>query len=271
MAGADVRAMVFATTCDAMRRGAEIGMDERIPRFLFHVPATWQGPGAHGQYREELKRLGRFLERLGGSAPSAATLSEQMQRYEEGRENLLACREFQTSRGHAEEVARFHSTGEVACGEPATARAKTAIPLLLLGSPLREDDLHLLDLLDRAGGWVAVDGTEFGEREWPRRFDRRRMKEDAFEEMADAYFGHIPAIFRRPNSRFFEWLGEEVRRTPAKGIVFAAHPWCDLWRAELPRIREAGGLPVLAIGLAGEGLADGALTTRIQAFMEMIG
>ena len=67
LAGPDIRALVFATTCDPMRRAAEIGLDGQIPRFLFHVPATWQTPAAHGLYRAELKRLGRFLERLGGT------------------------------------------------------------------------------------------------------------------------------------------------------------------------------------------------------------
>ena len=141
---------------------------------------------------------------------------------------------------------------------------------MLLGSPLRKDDLHLIDLVDRSGGWVAIDATEFGEREWPRRFDRRRMGEDAFDELADAYFGHIPAIFRRPNRRFFEWLAAAPKRTPVRGVLFVAHAWCDLWRAELSRIRSACGLPVLSINLAGDGAVDGAWTTRIQAFLEML-
>lgn len=270
LAGPDVRALVFATTCDPMRRGTEIGADDRIPRFLFHVPATWQTPEAHGLYRSELKRLGKFLERLGGRTPSPAALAEQMDRYEAGREELLGRREILSSRTHAEEMARFHATGEVPSAAPASSRAPRAVPLMLLGSPLREDDLHLLDLVDRAGGRVAVDATESGEREWPRRFDRRRMKEDAFEELADAYFGHIPAIFRRPNGGFFEWLAATRNRTPVRGIVFAAHPWCDLWRAELPRIREVCARPVLSLHLAGEGNAEGAWTTRIQAFLEML-
>ena len=270
MAGPDIRAMVFATTCDPMRRGVEIGADESIPRFLFHVPATWQTPEAHGLYQSELKRLGKFLERLGGRAPASAELLEQMERFEAGREILLGRRETRLSRAHAEEMDRFHATGEVPSAAPASSRSPAAIPLMLLGSPLRADDLHLLDLLDRAGGWVAVDATESGEREWPRRFDRRRMKEDAFDELADAYFGHIPAVFRRPNSQFFEWLAAARNRTPVRGIVFVAHPWCDLWHAELPRIREACALPVLSISLAGERAADEAWTTRIQAFLEML-
>ena len=270
LAGPDVRAMVFATTCDPMRRGAEIGVDEGVPRFLFHVPATWQTPEAHGLYRDELKRLGRFLERLGGTSPVPAELREQMERYEAARDRLLGFREKLSSRAYAEAAERFCAAGECISGVPMPSRNPAAIPLMLLGSPLRKDDLHLLDLVDRCGGWVAIDATEFGEREWPRRFDRRRMGEDAFEELADAYFGPIPAIFRRPNRRFFEWLADAPNRMPVRGILLVAHAWCDLWRAELPRIRSACGLPVLSIDLAGEGAVDGAWTTRLQAFLEML-
>lgn len=268
--GPGIRAQVFATTCDPMRRGVETGADERRPRFLFHVPATWQTPEAHGLYRSELRRLGRFLERLGGRTPAAGDLTAQMERYEAAREELLGRRARRSSRAHAEEADRFQATGELPSGVPGSSRPAEAVPLMLLGSPLRQDDLPLLELLDRAGGWVAVDGTESGEREWPRRFDRRRLKEDAFDELADAYFGSLPAVFRRPNSGFFEWLAAARNRTPVRGIVFVSHPWCDLWRAELPRIREACGLPVLAIDLAGEGRALGAWTTRVQAFLEML-
>lgn len=270
LAGPDIRAKVFATTCDPMRRAMEVAADDAVPRFLFHVPATWQTAAAHGLYRAELKRLGAFLERLGGKAPTNSELSEQMGRFEAARAQLLGRREHLSSRAHADEVARFHAGGELAADVRAGSRARRGIPLMLLGSPLREDDLHLLDLLDGAGGWVAIDATEAGEREWPRRFDHRRMGQDAFDELADAYFGTIPANFRRPNSLLFEWLAEARNRTPVRGVVFAAHPWCDLWRAELPRIREACPLPVLSLSLAGESPADAAWTTRIQAFLEML-
>ena len=261
---------IFATTCDPTRRAAERGPEGPGRRFLFHVPATWQTPGAHALYRDELRRLGRFLERLGGTAPAPDALRNQMERHEAARAQLLASRERLDSRAHAEAVAHYHATGAAPAEIPSRPAAARGLPLMLLGGPLRTDDLHLLDLLDRSGGWVAADATEYGEREWPRKFDRRRMKEDALGELADAYFGSIPAIFRRPNSGFFEWLAAARERIPVRGIVFVAHPWCDLWRAELPRIRETCGLPVLALHLAGEGPADGAWTTRLQAFLEML-
>jgi benzoyl-CoA reductase/2-hydroxyglutaryl-CoA dehydratase subunit BcrC/BadD/HgdB len=265
--GPGIAAAVFAATCDQMRRSAEVGADGRVPRFVLHVPATWQTPAAHRLYRAELERLGRFLVRLGGRAPSPQELAACMERREPLRAELLGRRAYMTSRAHAELVAHFHATGTL----PAAADVPThpaGVPLMLLGCPPRREDLGLLDVIDRAGGRVAVDGTESGEREWPRHFDRRRMREDAAGELADAYFGHIPAVFRRPNSALFDWIAAALARTQVRGIVVVTHPWCDVWRAELPRFRDASPVPVLAIDLAGAGIPDAAWATRIGAFME---
>ena len=267
--GPDVAAAVFTTTCDQMRRAAEIGgRGGGAPRFVMHVPSTWQTPGAHRLYREELGRLGRFLVRLGGHAPAPGELAACMERREAMRDEILARRPRLTSRAHGDLAARFLATGELS---PGTGGAPgPAMPLMLLGGPLRAEDLDLLDAIDRAGARVAVDGTESGEREWPRRFDRRRLREDPAGELADAYFGDIPAVFRRPNSGLFDWLAGALHDTPVRGIVVVTHPWCDVWRAEVPRIRDASPVPVLALDLAGAGASAGAWSTRIEAFLEAL-
>jgi benzoyl-CoA reductase/2-hydroxyglutaryl-CoA dehydratase subunit BcrC/BadD/HgdB len=266
-----IAASVFATTCDQMRRASELGAQGGAPRFVLHVPATWQTTAAHRFYRTELARLGRFLVGVGGSAPSPDRLADEMERFETIRARLLGRREGMTSAAHATLTAQFHATGDLPETLPPGDRGPgpAARPLMLLGGPLRAEDLGLFEAIDRAGGRVVVDATESGEREWPRRFDRRRMRDDELGELADAYFGHIPAVFRRPNNGLFEWLAAAWLRTPVRGIVFVSHPWCDLWRAELPRIREVAPVPVLHVDLAGGGRAEGAWTTRIQALLEM--
>lgn len=269
--GPGLVAAVFTTSCDQMRRAAELGGDGPVPRFVMHVPATWQTPAAHRLYRAELDRLVRFLLRLGGRTPGPGVLADCMARREALRNELLGRRPRLTSRAHADLAARFQATGQLPPEtEPGDAPEPEATPLLLLGGPLRVEDLVLLDAIDRAGARVIVDGTESGEREWPRRFDRRRLFEDPAAELADAYFGHIPAVFRRPNSALFDWIAGTLRASPVRGIVVVTHPWCDPWRAELPRIRDAAPVPVLAVDLAGAGAADNAAATRIQAFLEAL-
>ncbi|MBU4460671.1 MAG: 2-hydroxyacyl-CoA dehydratase family protein [Verrucomicrobia bacterium] len=266
-----VAGVVFATTCDQMRRVSESDDSCGPPRFVLHVPSTWQTPAAHRFFQTELARLGRFLEGIGGRPPPPDRLAGEMERFETMRARLLGVRAGMSSAAHATLTAQFHATGDLPERLPPGDRnpGPTARPLMLMGGPLRAEDLGLFTAIDRAGGRVVVDATESGEREWPRRFDRRRMRDDAPGELADAYFGHIPAVFRRPNSGLFEWLAAALQQTPLRGIVFVSHPWCDLWRAELPRIREASSVPVLGLDLGGGGHADGAWTTRIQAFLEM--
>ncbi|MBM4153828.1 MAG: 2-hydroxyacyl-CoA dehydratase [Lentisphaerae bacterium] len=268
--GPDVAAAVFTTTCDQMRRAAEIGGDGgRAERFVMHVPSTWQTPAAHRLYREELGRLGRFLVRLGGHGPAPGELAACMERREAMRDEVLARRPRLTSRAHGDLAMRFHETGVLPPASD-TVPASGGSPLMLLGGPMRREDLGLFDTIDRSGGCVAVDGTESGEREWPRRFDRRRMGGDPAGELADAYFGHIPAVFRRPDSGLFDWLAAALRATPVRGIVVVTHPWCDAWRAEVPRIRDASPVPVLALDLAGAGASAGEGSTRVEAFLEAL-
>ena len=72
----DADALVMTTTCDQMRRSAERIPAGRLPVFLMNVPVTWQTGAARRLYRDELLRLGRFLERAGGTRPSDGRLRE---------------------------------------------------------------------------------------------------------------------------------------------------------------------------------------------------
>ena len=83
-------AVVLTTRCDQMRRMA--GLIEgtgRVKVFLMNVPATWQTGAARQLYKDELVRLGRFLDALGD--------------HEGGPDNLLYC--------SRKEVAGVRSTG----------------------------------------------------------------------------------------------------------------------------------------------------------------
>lgn len=265
------RVMIFATTCDQMRRLADRPTLENEKTFLMHIPSACDTPGAAGYYRSELIRLGHYLERIGGHAPSPHGILAQMERYEAGREQLIARRGHLRAREHIALTSRFFQSGELPPLAGAASPLRSGIPLMLLGSPLRPQDLDILDQIEQAGGRIAVDATDAGEREWPRPFDRVQMQADPFGELADAYFGHIPAIFRRPNQALFSWLQQKAVSSPhLRGIVFVTHPWCDLWKAELPRLHELLSVPILHLALGGSIAAHESRATRIEAFLEMI-
>lgn len=237
LAEPDAAGIVVARTCDQMRRIFEIlHAQSRVPCLLFDLPATWQSAQARRQYAGELERLGRFLLDLGGRRPSEPDLREAMSQPKAGR-----------------------APGPDAAGSP-------LIPLALAGAhPIAEDALWLRMCEERAGR-IVIDLTL---PEGPR-FDRRAAG-DPFEELADGCFDAIEEIFQRPNSRFYRRLDRELRRAAVKGLVIRRYLWCDLWHAEIERLRQWAPVPVLDLEMSGGVEADRhRLSTRIQSFMEMV-
>ena len=101
--------IVVTTVCDQMRRSYDIIIKEcDTPAFLMNVPSTWQTVAAQKLYEDELKRLGRFLVRLGGKALATDTMAEIMLEYDTARRTLLEARENLSAGQFAETIATFN-------------------------------------------------------------------------------------------------------------------------------------------------------------------
>ena len=238
-ADSHAQAVIFSTLCDQMRRAAEYFTRQSATQtFLLNVPSTSTNSAA-GLYRSELARLGRFLEDIGGVAPTPAIITSVMQRYAAGR-----------------------------AAQVTPPLAPDAIPLMLLGAPLPQDASALLACIERAGGTVLVDATETGELSRPAPYDA--FAADPLTELTRAYFETIPHAARRPDTPLYSWLAAKIHAYPLRGIIFLRYPWCDLWLAQVQRLKEWTSLPVLDLELHTE---EGLLTrsvTRIEAFLEML-
>jgi hypothetical protein len=217
-------AVVFASTCDQLRRGFDAAVFHGQSRsFLFNVPATLS-PAARRMYREELERLGRFLVVQGGVAPPGERLQREMLEGDGQRAARLAAA-----------VARKAPKGEI----------------------------------QAAGGWVALDGTENGERAWNVRFDFSAGG-DPFEVLLAGYFENLVDVFQRPNTRLYDWLRPRLESRDVRGIVLWQFTGCDLWRAEAHSLREIFGRPVLVLEAPENGRLSPRETTRVQAFVEAL-
>ena len=266
----DVAAVLFATVCDQMRRAPEsFGGESSLPLFLMHVPSTWKTVAAQQLCLSELKRLGLFLARLGGTPPSREMLCQTMYTYDRKRNALRDAKGWINSRAFSEAIVRFHRTGEVVQNTKKLDDFIQGIPIALIGGPLTAQDLCLFDVIQDAGGNVVLDGTETGERTMPRQFHRQQMHEDPLLELVDAYFGHIPDAFRRPNSELYMWMSREFQASHVKGVILIRNVWCDIWHGEVARIREWLNMPLLDIDLNGENPVS-RNKTRIHAFLELL-
>jgi len=238
LTGADAAGIVLAITCDQMRRAFEVLCEHaRVPCFLFNIPATWQTVQARRLYRDELCRLGRFLEGLGGRVASTEDLVEQMLKNEDG-------------------ITADHSL-----------KQSGKIPLALAGPHGMSGDSVWLDMIAQRSAGIVLDCS------LPSNpiFDRRAMMQDPFSELANACFDNIQDVFQRPNSGFYKKLGRALQRSDIKGLIVRRYLWCDLWHAEIYRLKQWSPVPVLDLEISNSPQDEKhRLVTRIQSFMEMV-
>lgn len=264
-------AVAATTVCDQMRRSVEI-IESRCetPVFLMNVPATWQTASAMKLYRDELARLGRFLETLGGAEPTRAKLGETMLHYDSLRARLREARGRARPKDLSLAIAQLHHSGNIPDDLLERAPATEGVPLALAGGPLRSTDFEIFDLIEQGGGTVVLDATAGGEMTMAPPFDRARLAEDPAGELADAYFARIPHAMRRPNSQLHEYLNRELTARGARGVIYRRYQWCDTWHGEAGRLKDSLSVPVLDL-VAGDDESDRAhVLTRIQAFVEMV-
>lgn len=263
-------AAVMTTVCDQMRRAAElIGLVRDIPVFLMNVPATWQSSDSWQLYLDELERLSAFLVGLGGERPSDDHLAQVMLTYEALRERLVEARASLSAGRLSMTIAEISQGALDGSFGQQVARAD-GIAVAVIGGELGQGDLEILDLIEPAGGRVVLNATDLGERALPGKFDRRQLKDEPLLELANAYFGTIPHAFRRPNSSLYSYLKKEIAERGVRGLIFRRHQWCDIWNAELHRLREWSRLPVLDLDMASQQDDLGWAAGRLQAFMETL-
>lgn len=266
----DAAGIVITTTCDQMRRGFDlIKKCTDIPLFLMNIPSTWQTPHSFNLYRTELHRLSRFLIHHGAHSPDWAHLYNIMIKYESLRLNLSALQGMVSAADYITHLSSFYEKGRIMEIQHKHKPEKMAIPIALIGGSLSKPELEFFTIIEKYGGRIVLDGTETGERTFPSLFNRRLIRENPFDVLTEAYFGAIPDVARRPNSQFFKWLKREIAERSVKGVILIRYVWCDLWHAEVQRLRDWLPVPMIDIDMNGKNPSNRNIT-RIQAFMESL-
>jgi benzoyl-CoA reductase/2-hydroxyglutaryl-CoA dehydratase subunit BcrC/BadD/HgdB len=264
-------ALVMTTACDQMRYAAALADRQGgVPVFLLNLPSTWQTAAAASLYRDELDRLGRFLVALGGRAPDASQLARVLLAHEDARLAVRRARGRLSARQFAQAIADVRDQAAPNLAAPSATEQSHLVPLALVGGPLLAKDYAVFDVVEQAGGRIVLDATETGERTLPEPLDRARVRDDPISALADAYFRGIPDVFRRPNHRLYEWLGEQLAARHVRGILLRRYVWCDLWHAELGRMRRWSPVPVLEFDVCEDDSQMARFRGRMEAFLETL-
>ena len=262
-----------AATCDQTRRSPEQITASSRPRVALHIPSAIHAPAAADFLASEYRRLAAFFARHDGSVlPHPESLREARRRLAEQRAILSAHVSSTTAAGAARQFAHFPNFN--ATTEPACSAGGPGI--VVLGGPLARHDLRMLDRLEQFGLQIVSHGYDRGPRTWPAPPHEKSRGEDPWLELARAMLAR-PDVFQRPAHDLHQWLEKTCRQTRAAGILCISHRWCDLWRGEFARIRDANSiymrsrLAVLEMESAdtGDGF-DASRSTRLEAFAENI-
>jgi len=266
----DMAGIVLTTMCDQMRRLFDLLVRRvDVPVFLLNVPSTWQTPAAQRLYQEELKRLGRFLVRLGGHRLEGQELENTMSQYEVMWELSEVFPERSSCQTLSESVVAPSMLGHRTTRPRSDSRSVPGVPIGVIGGPLMQRDRVLFDVIRDCGACIDFDGTETGGR-GKCHLDLWYVRKDYWRELMEAYF-RIPDPARRPNSEFYQWLRQELKGSAVRGLVLHHYVWCDKWHAEFARMKEWIQLPMLRLDSEGEGELDSPrVRNRISAFVETL-
>jgi benzoyl-CoA reductase/2-hydroxyglutaryl-CoA dehydratase subunit BcrC/BadD/HgdB len=213
-----------------------------------------------------------------------------MLKYNIHRQSILAERENFSARQYAEKIAAFGQEGASSSSlkrnTQYSIRNTRGVPLAIIGGPLMRQEFRIFDIVEESGGRIVLDATETveesggrivldatetGERGMCSPLDTEGLREDPLRNLSKAYFSGIPDASRRPDSELYDWFEQKLTERDVEGIIFRRYMWCDMWHAQLRRLKDLVDLPVLDIDTAGDFDSEHNRTAgRIRAFLEML-
>jgi len=127
-------------------------------------------------------------------------------------------------------------------------------------------------LIEEAGGQVVADDTCLGMRFW---YEDVQVTGDPFQGLKDFYLVNFmcPRTDRGTELERFRYLLDLAEEYRARGVIGYTISFCDPHKLDYPDLRDyfkEHGYPMLEIDDNYSLLSEGAVSTRIQAFLEML-
>jgi benzoyl-CoA reductase/2-hydroxyglutaryl-CoA dehydratase subunit BcrC/BadD/HgdB len=275
---------LFPHTCDSIQNLASIVNDYlglEIPCCFFYHPKAPFDKASRDYYLSQLKSLTAELENhFGPMDPDAfkqrvdqgLDMQEQLANaYEMRRLGELAVSN--TSFYRNIRLAEYlHPDDFISGFETFLAVSKNENlegPAIILSGILPHPEI--LRLLDQQGVRVVDDDLLSCNRRMPLRLLK---DQDPYEMLVENYFAMPPCPTRgSPIQERLDFMMDKVRKTDAQGVIFCGIKFCEPEWFDVPQmvaVLKDAGLKTLLLDLEVNEPLSGQLSTRVEAFVEMI-
>ncbi|MHB1325259.1 MAG: double-cubane-cluster-containing anaerobic reductase [Thermoleophilia bacterium] len=286
--------VVGETTCDGKKKAYEL-FGEMAPTHVMELPQM-KRPADMTLWRQEIDLLVKRLEEVTGRDLTAENLSQAIKEVNGKRRALKRLNQARANSPAAisgkdallavqvafyDDVPRFTEMvnkladeieERVAAGESvAQANAKR---LLITGSPMSIPNWKLHDLIEKAGAVVVGEELCTGSRYYNNLVPEESGSDldTMLQQIAERYMGINCACFT-PNTGRVEDVIDMYKETAADGIIHYSLQFCGPYQIEATTVERAAGeagIPLLRVDTDYSAQDIGQLSTRVEAFLEML-
>ncbi|MGA2933876.1 MAG: double-cubane-cluster-containing anaerobic reductase [Methanomicrobiales archaeon] len=280
-----VDVVVAEATCDGKKKMYEI-LPDYLPTYVLDLPQKPGSPEALDYFLSELRKFGKFMERLTGNVVSNDALKREIGSANETRRLLhrlfeLRRRDPPPIRGS--EVLRvmqkqfflspdqFRQGVSRLCDEMkhATPDTRTGPRIMISGCPMAAGNTKVADIIEQKGGVIVVEESCTGTRSF---WDLVDEDADPWKALAERYL-EIPCACMTPNDQRVARIVDLAKQYDVRGVVYYTLQFCHAYNIERLRVQKAlkkEKIPLLAIE-SDYGDSDlEQIGIRVDAFMEMI-
>ena len=280
-----VDVVVAEATCDGKKKMYEI-LPDYIPTYILDLPQKPGSPEALDYFLSELRKFGKFMERLTENVVSNDALRREIRSANETRRllhRLFELRRRDPTPIRGSEVLRvmqkqfFLSPDQFRQGvsrlceemEHATPDTRTGPRIMISGCPMAAGNTKVADIIEQKGGVIVVEESCTGTRSFWDLVDEER---DPWKALAERYL-EIPCACMTPNDQRVARIVDLAKKYDVEGVVYYTLQFCHAYNIERFRVQRAlkkEKIPLLAIE-SDYGDSDlEQIGIRVDAFLEMI-
>ncbi|MHA1148346.1 MAG: double-cubane-cluster-containing anaerobic reductase [Promethearchaeota archaeon] len=287
--------LIGETTCDGKKKAWEI-LKAYKPVYVMETPQCKSRPQAKALFIQEMKDLIKELEKLTGKKLTTEKLKEAMQKFSKKRNQMK--RVYETRKAdpvpisgkdallmsqvafyddpdrQIEMIGKLADEVELRIKEGIGVAEKDIKRILISGTPMAIPNWKMHHIIETKGAIIVAEETCTGTRYFQSEFNTVKSDtiEDLLDILADRYLGINCACFT-PNDGRKEDILRLVKEYNADGVVLYTLNFCQAYEVEainLEKEIKRAGIPVLSITTDYSSDDNEQLSTRIEAFLEMI-